>query len=206
MFARTRTISERKHKKLVLAIASRKGAEWLGTREILFTGYMFVLFADFALCVYHFKTLKYNLTFPCLFDKVQIPESNMFSCSYFTLQHHSQNILCILHRCASVLVSLCPGKSHFCLARANLICYHLHFLYKIILLPFIPVCCTLETGVFLSYWYIQNTPVPWTKFTILHVSATVSENGWEGGQGQAHPSLQVRSRIWNLLHLAAHGQ
>lgn len=44
--------------------------------------------------------------------------------------------------------------------------------------------------------------MPWTKFRILHVSATASENGWEGCQGWAHPPSQERSRIRNLPPLA----
>lgn len=117
----------------------------------------------------------------------------------FTLQHHSQNTLCTLHHCASVLVSLCPRKSHFCLARANLICH------KIILLPCSPGGCTLQTGVFLSSKMAGcPTTRKYSKYTNalnqIYNSTCLNCSVWEWlgrGRGTGSPFPPGRSRIWN---------
>lgn len=64
MFAKTWTISERMHKILIFPVASGKEIGWQsGVGGRLFAEYTFVLFEEFTLCIYYFKTLKQNLTF-----------------------------------------------------------------------------------------------------------------------------------------------
>ena len=125
------------------------------------------------------------------------------------LPHHSRTFPLLSRHHAFVLVSPSPGKSLFCWAGTNLICYILHFLPKCILLPFILVCCTLETDVFISYkmiWCPTNRKCSKHASALnqIYNSACLSHSFWERlgrGPGTGFSSPQVRSRIQNLPQL-----